>query len=317
MQQEGQAGLLQEEIETVLSSLSGTGGFLAEIQEAVTHTSQGISANKGHDLPWSLLPLIICEAICGQSERALPTAAAVVFFKTAADVFDDIEDADAPDSLSSKCGAAVATNVATALLFIAEKALLRLKERGVDDADIVRVIDVINSYYLRACAGQHSDIMSSADASLSEERYLEIIEVKTALQLQCSCHAGAILGNGSSELIDIFTDTGRCLGMAAQIANDIRGVTTGNDIMARKISLPVIYALANTNGRAREPIEVMFGKKRDVVTCADEIKEMLFQTGAIQYAMIKMETYRQEGLKRLLEARKMGARVERLEPFFK
>lgn len=316
MQQEGQTELLQAEIEEVLASLSGTGDFLAEIKEAVTNSSQGISADEGYGMPWSLLPLIICEATGGPSERSLPAAAAIVFFKAAADVFDDVEDADAPDSLSSKHGVAVATNVATALLFIAEKALLRLKERGVDNADIVRVIDIINSYYLRACSGQHQDIVLSG-SSISEDRYREMIELKTGLQLQCACHAGAILGNGSGELIDIFSDTGRCLGMAAQIANDIRGVTTGNDIIARKISLPVIYALANTNGRTRELIEAMFSKKGDVVACADEIKEMLFQTGSIQYAMIKMETYRQEGLKRLLEARKMGARIERLEPFFK
>ncbi len=316
MQQEGQAELLQEEIENVLASLSGTGDFLAEINEAVTNTSQGISANKGHDLPWPLLPLMVCEAICGLSERALPAAASIVFFKAAADVFDDIEDADAPDSLSSKYGAAVATNVATALLFVAEKALLRLKGRGVDDADIVRVIDVINSYYLRACFGQHQDIVLSG-SSISEDRYLEMIEMKTALQLQCSCHAGALLGNGNDKLIDIFSNTGRCLGMAAQIGNDIRGVTAGNDIITRKISLPVIYALANTDESARQRTKIAFSKNGESITYANEIKEMLFQTGAIQYAMIKMETYRQEGLKRLLEARKIGAHIERLEPFFK
>ncbi|MDO8577728.1 MAG: hypothetical protein Q7R50_00920, partial [Dehalococcoidales bacterium] len=64
MQQEGQAELLTEEIESVLASLSGTGGFLVEIKEAVTNASQGISDNKGHDPPWPLLPLIVCEAIC-------------------------------------------------------------------------------------------------------------------------------------------------------------------------------------------------------------------------------------------------------------
>jgi geranylgeranyl pyrophosphate synthase len=316
MQQERQAGLLHEEIEKVLASLSGTGGFLAEIKEAVTNTSRGISANNGQDMPWSLLPLMVCEAVGGASERALPAAAAVVFFKAAADVFDDIEDADTPDSLSSKYGAAVATNVATALLFVAEKALLRLKGRGVDNSDVLRCIDVINSYYLSACAGQHLDIVSSR-GSLSEERYLKIIELKTALQMQCACHIGALLGKGNNEMIDIFSDAGRCLGMAAQIANDIHGVTEGNDIIAQKISLPAIYALVNSNGPGRGMLEALFVKNNDEVTRADEIKEMLFQTGAIQYAIIKMETYRQECLQRLMEARRMGAHVEYLDPFFK
>jgi hypothetical protein len=52
----------------------------------------------------------------------------------AGDVFDDIEDAESTDSLLAKYGPGVAVNAATALIVLAEKAICRLKETGLDSS---------------------------------------------------------------------------------------------------------------------------------------------------------------------------------------
>jgi geranylgeranyl pyrophosphate synthase len=311
MWQEKQSGLLRAEIEALLGPLSETDGLIKAIRDSLEKAHLG---NLRSGLPWALLPMIVCDSVGGHVERAIPVAASIMLFKTAADVFDDVEDKDAPESIAAKSGEAVATNAATALLILAETELGHLKERGVSAADIVSIAGKVNAYHLTACAGQHSDIISSGDLSVSESQYLKMIEKKTAAQLECSFHCGAVLGTADVSQIDLLSTAGKLLGMAAQLANDIYGITSGNDVKMRKISLPAIFALENTRGTPHQRLAEKLSL--NCVGGGDEVREILFQSGAMQYAAIKLETYRQEGLKKLFEARESGVRIDRLSPFY-
>jgi competence protein ComQ len=175
-------------------------------------------------------------------------------------------------------------------------------------------MDAVNSFYTTACAGQHLDLTLTL---VSEETYLQVIGMKSASQVECACHIGALLANANQELVDIFATFGHNLGMASQIANDIRGVTHANDIMKHKITLPVIYALTQADGEAHNQLESTFVKQSGPIPDSTQIKELLFRTGAIHYAMIKMALYKQRALDFLFEAEGAGASVERLKSFLK
>jgi len=315
MWQERQAEILRDEIEAVLAPLSDIAGFYDLVKEPLTKARRGLSADTAHSPPWPLLPLIVCEAISGHYEQALPAAAALQLLLAAGDVFDDIEDADSSESLSAKYGSAVATNVATTLLILAERAIVRLKGRGVENCITVSVMDTVNSFYTTACTGQHLDLSLASDKPVSEDIYLRVTSLKSASQVECSCHTGALLANASQELIDTFTLFGHNLGMAAQITNDIQGITKGNDIMKRAITLPVIYALTQTDGEARHQFESAFGKQSESNPDPVRIRDLLFHRGAIYYATIKMEFYKQLALDSLSEAERIGACVKRLKLF--
>lgn len=316
MWQERQAELLREEIEAVLAPLSGVAAGLYDLViEPLSKPRRGLAAGTAHDRPWPLLPLMVCEAICGRYEHALPAAAAFELLKAAAEVFDDIEDADSSDSLSARYGSAVATNVATTLLSLAEKSITRLKGRSVADSVIVRVMDTINSFFITACSGQHLDLSLSSEMAVSEDVYLRVIGMKSACQTECGCHIGALLANAKQELVGIFALFGHNLGMAAQITNDIQGVTRGSDIMKRRVTLPAIYALAQTDGEAHSQLELAFGKQAGLVLDFTPIRDLLYRIGAIHYATIKMEFYKQLALDNLSEAERYGANVERLKLF--
>jgi len=315
MWQERQAQLLREEIEVLLAPLSDVADLYALVKEPLTKARRGLASDTAHGRPWPLLPLIVCEAISGHYEQALPAAAALQLLMAAGDVFDDIEDADSSESLSAKYGSAVATNVATTLLILAERAIVRLKGRGVENRVIVCVMDAVNSFYTTACTGQHLDLSLASDKPVPEDIYLRAISLKSASQVECSCHVGALLANASQELIDTFTLFGHNLGMAAQITNDIQGVTQGSDILKRKMTLPVIYALDHTNGETHNQLELAFGKPSESTLDNTQIKDLLFRTGAIHYATIKMELCKQRALDSLSEAEGAGASVERLKLF--
>ena len=315
MWQERQAELLREEIEAFLAPLSDATVLYDLVKESLNKDIQGLSNESGHSYYWPLLPLIVCEAISGHCERAIPVAAILQLIKAAAEVFDDIEDADSSESLSTIYGSAVATNVATTLLILAEKGVTRLKGRGVEDCIIVHVMDTVNSFYTTACAGQHLDLSLTPGIAVSEDVYLRTVGMKSASTVECACCIGALLATANQELIDTFVLFGHNLGMAAQIANDIVGITRGSDIVKPRITLPVIYALTQTDGGARNKLESTFGKQSESKPDPVQIRSLLFRSGAIYYATIKMELYKQRASDILLEAEEAGASVKRLKLF--
>jgi len=315
MWQERQAELLQEEIQAVLSALSEAGDLYALVKEPLTKGRRALAAESAQEQPWPLLPLIVCEAICEHYEQALPAAVAIQFFIAAGDVFDDIEDADSSESLAARHGAAVATNVATTLLILAETAIARLKRKGVEDYVIIRVMDAVNSFYTTACTGQHLDLSLTPDIAISEDRYLKVICMKSASQIECACHIGALLATENERLIDTFGIFGHNLGMAAQITNDIQGIIRGSDILNHKITLPVVYALAQSDGKARHQLEITFSRQTELTPDPIRIRDLLFHLGAVHYATLKMEYYKQRALDILSKAVRAGADVERLKLF--
>ena len=313
--QRKQADLVNDEIEVLLASLSDVTGFCDIIREPLAVVRRGIVTKAAGYKPWHLLPLIVSEAISGHYEYAVPASAALKLFMAAAEVFDDIEDADAAGSLSARYGSAIAINAATALLILAERALSQLKARNVADCVIVRVMDAVNSFYSIACAGQHLDLSLTSKTAISEDTYLRVAYMKSATTIECACHIGVLLATTSQELIDSFTLFGHNLGMASQIANDIQGITSGSDIIKHKITLPVVYALAHAEGEAHNQLELAFSKPYESTHNPTQIKDLLFNCGAIHYAMIKMEIFKQRALDILHEFGKAGVNLENLQLF--
>lgn len=317
MWRERQAEKLSDEIGLVIEPFSDIVGFYDLIQEPLTKIKRGLADIRAEERPWSLLPLIVCEAISGHYEPALPAAAAHQLLITAADVFDDVEDADSTESLSAKHGIALAINAATTLLILAEQTIIRLKERGVEDGIIIRVVNAVNSFYATACAGQHLDLSLGSEISISEEDYLRIIKMKSASQMECACHIGALLAKANQKLTRLLSTFGRNLGMASQITNDIQGIIHGNDIVNRKVTLPVIYALTQKQNTVYNQFLIAFNKHSESLPDPTLIKRLLFNVGAIYYATIKMEYYKQLALDNLSEAEKAGVDVKRLRLFLK
>lgn len=307
--------LLMEELEAVLAPLANTADLYGLVKEPLNQALNGLTRDSVGNRPWPLLPLVVYEAISADFEKALPIAAALQFLHAAAEVFDDIEDADSSGSLATKNGPAIAINAATTLLILAEKAITRLKERGVEDSLIVRVTDTINSCYATAAIGQHLDLSITPEKAASEDIYLKIADMKSAITVECACHTGAMLATANQELIDKFAEFGHNLGMAAQIANDIQGVTRESDILKHKITLPVIYALSQTEGEAHQQLELTFCQKSTSTPDTNQIKNLLFSTGSVHYATVKMEFYKQLALDILSEIEEAGIGVERLKPF--
>ena len=303
---------LRSEIEILLAPISDESSLYNLVKQPLSKIMQ----DSDYEHAWFLLPLIVCDASCGRYDQAMSACAGLELLKAAAEVFDDIEDADSADSLPSKYGTPLALNAASTLIILGERAFTRLKSRGIDNVVVVNLIDKVNSYYSTACIGQHLDLSLTPEEADQEDIYLRVIEMKSASILECACFSGALLAAANQELIKSFTIFGHNLGMASQIANDIKGVRHLNDIKKRKITLPAIYALSQTDGETLRLLQTAFCKRPSgFLSTPDQIKDLLFSTGAIQYATIKMELYKQQALHTLAKLEQAGVKVDQLKQF--
>ncbi len=315
--QESQTNLLIEELRSILCLLSDDGTLYNLLKEPLSVKRRGLAPQAAYDAPWHLLPLIVCESICGDFERALPIAAAFQLMLAAGDVFDDVEDADSPSSLSAKYGFAIAINTATTLMILAERAISRFKARGVEDYITILAYDVLNSYCSVACSGQHLDLSTPQNAPILEDHYLKILSMKSASQIECACHIGALIATTDNSIIEAYSTFGCNLGMAAQIANDILGITGGKDIIKRKITLPVLYALTNANYETRTEVERIYINHSEEMPSIDQIKDLLIDAGAVYYTTLKQELYKQKALDALSRIADTGIDTDRIKLFLK
>jgi len=105
---------------------------------------------------WARLPLLACaSAADGPPTAAVPLAIAVELQATAYSLLDDLEDGD-PNEVARRAGPAVALNVATALLALAQRALASVPEAAAR---------ILSDGWLVACDGQHRDLTLAPDGT--------------------------------------------------------------------------------------------------------------------------------------------------------
>jgi len=104
----------------------------------------------------------------------------------------------------------------------------------------------------QVCCGELLQIDNRNNYDLSEETYLKIITLKTAVLCASCCSLGAKLGGADDAQVAALETYGRCLGIAFQIQDDILdivgdprtvGKTLGIDIEKGKMTLPMIHFL--------------------------------------------------------------------------
>jgi octaprenyl-diphosphate synthase len=163
--------------------------------------------------------------------------------------------------------------------------------------------------------GELLQIEKSRSLNLSEDVYFEIIRGKTASLLASACGAGAWSTSRSAEKTEKMKEFGEKVGIAFQIKDDLFdygsssvGKPTGNDIREKKLTLPLIYTLNNVDpSRKKRLIYIIKNQNRDKGK-VQEVLRVVEEAGGIDYAVRKMETYRDEALNILGEFENNPAR---------
>ncbi len=135
-------------------------------------------------------------------------------------------------------------------------------------------------------------------ASLSEERYLDTIQRKTATLFEASAQLGAILHQRPAEEVLALAQYGRFLGIAFQLVDDAFdygasntdiGKNFGDDLAEGKVTLPLIYAMKNGTTDQKQQIEHII--KTGAIHSLPDIIEIFASTQAIEYTYQLAENY--------------------------
>jgi geranylgeranyl diphosphate synthase type I len=258
-----------------------------------------------------LIGLLVYQSIAGDHAKALPGAAAVEMGHNFSLVHDDIEDAGAErrhrPALWTIAGIPQAINTGDALFTLSRMALYRLQEEGFDDTRVLRLMRLYDETCLALCEGQFMDIWTSEhDKWMSVDYYFDMIGRKTASLIAGSAEAGAVLATEDEAVVSAYRRFGWSLGIAFQLNDDLLGIwgdeaITGketSDIVTRKKTLPLIYALAQAIGADGERLRAILAQSDDEPSPADvaDVMDILERVGAQEYTRDRARAHRDEAL---------------------
>ena len=222
-----------------------------------------------------LLGLLVYQALTDDYRTALPGAAAVELGHNFSLVHDDIEDGDLErrhrPTLWAIWGVPLAINAGDALFALSRLALYRLLEGEKVSADrVLSLMRIYDETCLALCEGQYLDISFERRTDISLAEYHEMIGKKTAALLGASAQAGAILATDDPDTIDAFQRFGYDMGLAFQMADDVKGTfwtseesgkASAGDVRKRKKTLPVVWAFENASDEDRERLREIYAPR--------------------------------------------------------
>lgn len=169
------------------------------------------------------------------------------------------------------------------------------------------IMESISQVGMMLSDGELLQLVTRKQSAISEKDYFEIVERKTAFLFATCLEVGAISVGAKEEDIELMKNFGRNLGILFQIKDDIFdyyediniGKPTGNDVRDGKLTLPLIYALRNSEGEKREEIIKLIDSKKFSDENIQEIMQFARDNGGIDYATSMMDKIKSESLEQL------------------
>ena len=244
--------------------------------------------------------VLLSAKLCGPiNETAYRAASLVELLHTATLVHDDVVD-DSMERRGFFSVYALWKTKASVLIgdyLLAKGLLLSL------DHNEYRVLHILTDAIRKMSEAELLQLEKARSLNLNEEIYYEIIRNKTASLLASACSAGAWSTCQNEETAEKMRIFGEKTGIAFQIKDDLFdyssenvGKPTGNDIKEKKITLPLIYTLNNTDKKTRREIIYIIKNKNKEKEKVNWVIEKVKEAGGINYATEKMNSYRNEAL---------------------
>ena len=268
-------------------SLTYENGLLSQV---LSHIRQ-----RGGKRMRPLLMLLMAKNYGEVSQVTQHAAVGLELLHTASLVHDDVVDESAERRGQASVNATYNNKVAVLVGdFILSTALLH-----VSFTNNQRIVQNLAELGRTLAAGEILQLSNIQNQVISEDVYYQVIRQKTAVLFESCAAIGALSAGAADEEVKKAGQFGQNLGIMFQIRDDIFdyfdskdiGKPTGNDMMEGKLTLPVIYALNNTDF---ESMQTLAKKVKAGTINPDEIAvlvEFTKQQGGIEYAEQRMTEY--------------------------
>jgi geranylgeranyl diphosphate synthase, type I len=271
------------------------------------------------------LCLLTCEAVGGDTAKALPLAAALELVHNFSLVHDDIQDGDRKrhdrDTVWAVWGLPQAINAGDALLSIAYLSLAESLDAGLSAEAAVRAAGLLAERTLEMVEGQVMDIEFEDWREVGLEEYVAMISRKTGALFDASLGLGALAGGAPLAEVEALGRCGRALGIAFQVRDDMLGVwgaeertgkSAASDIRRRKKSLPAVYALTRADAGEREELGRIYDRESVSAEDVERVLALMDALGAQAYCASMAAEYKDAALRELERAGVNGEQAEEL-----
>ncbi|XBQ05968.1 MAG: polyprenyl synthetase family protein [Stappia sp.] len=208
-----------------------------------------------------MLTLATAEMYGYRGEGHVALAASVEFMHTATLLHDDV--VDESDMRRGKLAARkLWGNQASVLV---GDYLLGQAFKMMVDVGSLEALDILASASAVIAEGEVMQLGAAQDITTTEERYMQVIEAKTAALFAAAAEVGPVLAGADAEAKRAARAYGMALGLAFQLVDDALdyggtasdlGKDIGDDLREGKITLPVILAI-----RRGKPEDLAFWKR--------------------------------------------------------
>jgi octaprenyl-diphosphate synthase len=205
------------------------------------------------------ITLLAVEACGGKAVEQLHLAAFMELIHVATLIHDDVV-----DNASTRRGVnATAVDYGNRVSVLAGDYLFAWIFKNVTSGYPHPVPHILSATLADICDGEVLQLRAMGELSLPLEAYIEVARKKTASLFAASAECGAIMGGGDAGEIDALRAYGDALGVAFQMKDDLLDVTAderslgkpvGNDLTERKMTIPLIEALASGNESFRDDV---------------------------------------------------------------
>ena len=205
--------------------------------------------------------LTLCAHACGyQGQNHISLAAIIEFIHTATLLHDDVVD-ESDLRRGQQSAHAVWGNAASVLVgdFLYSRSFQMMV--GLDS---MRVMEVLAHTTNTIAEGEVQQLLNMGDPEVNQDRYMQVIENKTAKLFEAACKLAAIISDQPFEIEQALALYGSRLGSAFQIADDVldyngeadtMGKNAGEDLAEGKPTLPLILARERCNEKERELLD--------------------------------------------------------------
>ena len=271
------------------------------------------------------LCLLACEALGGDVKAALPAAAAVELVHNFSLIHDDIQDGNSErhnrPTVWWVWGPAQAINAGDGMHALARLALLRQTDRGMSPEHTLKAVGLLDQACLRLCEGQYLDLTYQERVDISQDAYFKMIDGKSAALISCAAELGAVMSSVEEPAAQAMAQFGTKLGLAFQIRDDIldlwgqqdTGKPLAGDILNKKKSLPIVYAIENASGAERRTLGDVYFKRVMEPEDIEKIIGVLETLGAREFSQERANALCDEAVQSLREAGLTPRQTEELE----
>ena len=157
----------------------------------------------------------------------------------------------------------------------------------------LRVMEILSNASAVIAEGEVLQLTAAQDLGTDEAVYLQVVRGKTAALFSAATEVGAVIAGATPAQVQALYDYGDALGIAFQIVDDILdysgaaetiGKNVGDDFRERKLTLPVIKAVAQADAGEREFWQRTIEKGDQQDGDLDRALAILARHGAIEAA---------------------------------